>query len=52
MCPLIVAYSVDWFGNWDLPLQLLAVLFLVGAGCWLVIDPHKPIFGSDARARA
>jgi len=52
MCPLIVAYSVDWFDNWDLPLQLLAVLFLVGAGCWLVIDPHKPIFGSDARARA
>jgi MFS transporter, ACS family, glucarate transporter len=47
LCPLIVAYSVEWFGNWDLPLQLLALLFLAGAGCWLVIDPHRPIFEAD-----
>jgi sugar phosphate permease len=49
LCPLIVAYSVEWFGNWDLPLQLLALVFLVGAGCWLLIDPHRPIFGGEAR---
>jgi hypothetical protein len=26
---------------------LLALLFLAGAGCWLVIDPHRPIFEAD-----
>ncbi|HUR16988.1 MAG TPA: MFS transporter, partial [Candidatus Limnocylindrales bacterium] len=28
--PLIVAYSVSWFGSWDLPLYVMGVLFLVG----------------------
>ena len=42
--PLIVAYSVQWFGNWNLPLHLMGVLFLVGAGCWLVVDPQRPVF--------
>ena len=37
--PLIVAYSVQWFGNWNLPLYLMGVLFLVGAVCWMVVDP-------------
>jgi len=42
--PLIVAYSVQWFGNWNLPLHLMGVLFLVGAACWLAIDPARPVF--------
>jgi ACS family glucarate transporter-like MFS transporter len=42
--PLIVAYSVQWFHNWDLPLYVMGALFLVGAGCWAVIDPRQPIF--------
>jgi sugar phosphate permease len=49
-CPLIVAYSVAWLGNWDLPLYLLGVLFLIGAGCWLLIDPERPVF-EDEQAR-
>ena len=33
--PLIVAYSVQWFGSWNVPLYLMGILFLVGAaaGC-------------------
>jgi cyanate permease len=42
--PLIVAYSVEWFGNWSLPLYLMGVLFLLGAVCWTVIDPRRPVF--------
>jgi MFS family permease len=42
--PLIVAYSVQWFGNWNLPLYLMGVLFLVGAFCWTLIDPARPVF--------
>jgi ACS family glucarate transporter-like MFS transporter len=43
--PLIVAYSVQWFGNWNLPLYLMGVLFLVGAACWMLVDPKQPVFG-------
>ena len=42
--PLAVAYSVKWFGDWNLPLYVLGSLFLLGAACWLVIDPHRAVF--------
>jgi ACS family glucarate transporter-like MFS transporter len=42
--PLIVAYSVQWFGNWNLPLYLMGVLFFVGAYCWTIVDPRRPVF--------
>jgi sugar phosphate permease len=45
--PLIVAYSVQWFNNWSLPLYLMGGLFLVGALCWMVVDPEQPVFGED-----
>src|SRR4029079_16421347 len=43
--PLIVAYAVQWFNNWDLPLYLMGGLFLVGALCWLLVYPEQPVFG-------
>jgi len=42
--PLIVAYSVAWFANWDLPLYVMGALFLIGAGCWALIDPSRLVF--------
>ncbi|NUR53596.1 MAG: MFS transporter [Acidobacteria bacterium] len=42
--PLIVAYSVQWFANWNLPLYLMGALFLVGAACWALVDPTRPVF--------
>ena len=42
--PLIVAYSVQWLGSWNVPLYLMGVLFLVGAACWAVVDPGRPVF--------
>ena len=42
--PLIVAYSVEWFGSWNVPLYVMGVLFLVGAVCWIVVDPARPVF--------
>lgn len=46
LCPLIVAYSVEWFNNWDMPLYLMGGLFLLGVVCWGLIEPRRPIFGS------
>jgi len=40
----IVGYSVKWFGDWNMPFWLLGGLFLVGALCWLFIDPKVPVF--------
>jgi sugar phosphate permease len=48
--PLIVAYSVEWFGNWDLPLYVMGGLFLVGAACWGVIDPTRTVFQAPPHA--
>jgi ACS family glucarate transporter-like MFS transporter len=42
--PLIVAYSVQWFGSWNLPLYFMGALFLVGAFCWTLVDPARPVF--------
>jgi sugar phosphate permease len=42
--PLIVAYSVQWLGSWNVPLYLMGVLFLAGAGCWTLVDPSRPVF--------
>jgi hypothetical protein len=30
--------------GWDAPLLVIAALFLVGAVCWLVIDPRDRVF--------
>jgi MFS family permease len=50
--PLIVSYSVVWFGSWNMPLYIMGALFLVGAICWAVIDPTQPVFAEDRRAVA
>jgi sugar phosphate permease len=44
LCPIIVAYSVKLFNNWDLPIYLLGALFFVGAACWLMVNPEEPVF--------
>jgi ACS family glucarate transporter-like MFS transporter len=46
--PLIVAYSVQWFGSWNVPLYVMGALFLVGTVCWTLIDPTEPIFAELA----
>jgi MFS-type transporter involved in bile tolerance (Atg22 family) len=46
LCPLLVAYSVEWFGSWNFPLYFMGGLFAVGAVCWLLIDPEQPVFST------
>jgi MFS family permease len=45
--PLIVAYSVSWFASWDVPLYIMGALFLLGAGCWVLVDPTEPVFAES-----
>ena len=46
--PLIVGYSVDTFGSWNFPLYAMGVFFLLGALCWILIDPTRPVFEEQA----
>ena len=46
--PLIVGYSLKLFGNWNVPFYLLAGLYVMGALCWMFIDPKKPVFEGEA----
>lgn len=50
LCPLIVAYALKWFGSWNITLYLMGTLFVIGALCWLVIDPSRRIFQDEAEA--
>jgi sugar phosphate permease len=52
VCPLIVAYSLQAFGNWNITIYLMSFLFLVGVGCWFLINPNRPIFEKNLPAQS
>src|SRR5665213_3710034 len=39
--PLAVAFLVDRFHDWSLPLQVLTGLYVMAAVCWLLIRPDR-----------
>jgi ACS family glucarate transporter-like MFS transporter len=41
--PIFVAAVVQRFSNWSAPIYLTGVLFLLGAICWLWVDPTRPV---------
>ena len=41
LSPIVLAYIVDRLGNWSLPLQILAGLYLVASICWIFIHPER-----------
>ncbi|HJZ73174.1 MAG TPA: MFS transporter [Vicinamibacterales bacterium] len=43
LSPILVAEVVRRFSQWSAPLYLAGVLFLMGAVCWVWVDPTKPV---------
>ncbi|MFO1446772.1 MAG: MFS transporter [Opitutaceae bacterium] len=43
LCPLIVAYTLKWFNNWDISIFVMSALFFIGALCWGVIKPGSKV---------
>jgi MFS transporter, ACS family, glucarate transporter len=39
----VAGYSATLLGNWNVPLWLLAALFVMGAVCWAFVEPTKPL---------
>ena len=44
LSPLLVTGTCKYFGDWNAPLFLMGALFLLGAVCWLFINPNRCIF--------
>jgi ACS family glucarate transporter-like MFS transporter len=44
--PLIVAYLVDHYHNWSLPLYFLAGLYVFSTLCWLMVQPSQHVANS------
>jgi MFS transporter, ACS family, glucarate transporter len=44
LSPLMVTYLLRHVGNWNAPLLVMGGLFLVGALCWSLVDPRRPIW--------
>ena len=45
LSPILVAEVVRRYAVWSAPLYVAGVLFLLGAICWLGVDPTKPVDG-------
>lgn len=43
LSPVLIGFVLDQWKDWTMPLYLTGVLFLVGAACWLFIDPARKI---------
>src|SRR5262252_1889989 len=43
LSPILVAEVVRRFSQWSAPLYLAGVLFLLGAVCWIWVDPTKAV---------
>jgi MFS transporter, ACS family, glucarate transporter len=41
LSPIVLAYIVDRFSNWSMPLHILSCLYLIAAVCWTVINPER-----------
>lgn len=39
LSPIVLAYLVDHFQDWNLPLHLMAVLYGLSSLCWLFVNP-------------
>jgi MFS transporter, ACS family, glucarate transporter len=46
LCPLVVAYTLKWFSNWNVSIYTMAFLFFTGVLAWCVIDPRQRLTGA------
>ena len=51
LSPIVLAFLVGRFRNWNLPLDLLSGLYLMASFCWLFIQPEKTAGGIQLQSR-
>ncbi|MEE9229648.1 MAG: MFS transporter [Acidobacteriota bacterium] len=43
LSPVVVGLCLDRFGSWNAPLLSVGAFYLLGAVCWMVIDPSRQL---------
>ena len=43
IAPIVTGYILDLTGNWSLVFQFSSVVYLLGAACWMLLDPVTPL---------
>lgn len=43
LSPIVAALFVEKYGSWSAPLYVCGVLYFLGALCWWLVDPRRPI---------
>ena len=43
LIPIVIGYIIQYTGNWNLTFYVTAVVYLLGAVCWLLTDPVTPL---------
>jgi cyanate permease len=41
--PLVMGYSVQWFGSWSIPLLITSAVYVCGGVFALLVNPGKPL---------
>jgi MFS family permease len=41
LSPIVLAYLVESFGDWSLPLHVLSALYLIASAAWIFIHPRR-----------
>ena len=49
--PLVVGYTVQWWGSWTLPFFITAGVYVAGGIFTLLVDPTKPLWPHRAPRR-
>jgi len=51
LSPVVVGLCLEHLGSWNAPLLSVGAFYLLGAVCWLMIDPSRPLGGAEASRR-
>ncbi|MBL8169905.1 MAG: MFS transporter [Acidobacteria bacterium] len=43
LSPIVTALFVEKYGSWSAPLYMCGLLYFLGALCWWLVDPRRPI---------
>ena len=49
--PLVMGYSVQWFGSWSIPLLITSAVYILGGVFALLVNPAKPLAESVGKNR-
>jgi sugar phosphate permease len=47
LSPIVAALFVERYASWSAPLYVCGALYLLGALCWWLVEPQRPIVIHD-----